>query len=139
MHTLQQITLLVSLSVRLLFGALETTWAQTKHGTSSTHSHTKSTAPNGLTFTNSTGAHSWTTAMGDTVECETDEATDRVHLGVCDRHPSALAGALWVNYTLALSLALCGHCDRRHLNTLSEQGFERARFNMPAYRQGAPA
>ena len=70
-------------------------------------------------------------------DCDTPE--DRVNLGVCDRHPSALAGAMWVNYALALPLGFCGHCDTQHREALTVQGFERAWFNMGAYRQGAPA
>lgn len=134
MNLTRQLTLLASLTAKLMLAGLATLWVRTKQQPRSKPLFCASKPNSGPTRT----VQPWSIiAMADTVECGTPE--ERINLGTCDRHPSAKAGAMWANYTLALNIGLCGHCDNEHREALADQGFERAWFNMDAYRQGAPA
>ena len=114
MNLLRALTQLCSLSATLLRDATAHLW---------NHAKTSRPSTNG-------GSGSATTAMSD---CDTpDIEGDRVNLGVCDRHPSAKAVALWA--LGVYTLAFCGHCDRQHGPRLTAAGWERDYLNMSAYR-----
>ena len=134
MSTPRRLTLLASLTVQLMLGLLATIFARTKQQPHWTQPPSASTPPNGPTHT----GNSWSTIVMS--DCDTPEEGDRIHLGPCDRCNGATrAGALWVHYGLMLPLELCGHHDRDHRDALTSQGWERARLDMGAYRQGAAA
>ena len=138
--TARQIALLTSLTAKLMLAGLATCFARVKHARTWKPLFCESTTKTGPQYTPRTVQPFATTGMSDDVDCGTPEEGDRIQLGLCDRcNGQTRAGALWVHYGLMLPLELCGHHDRHHRDALTEQGWERARLNMDAYRQGAPA